>query len=190
LLGALETFAGSTGLRIELASGSYDDTVRVWDTQTGQCQQTLEGHSHLVSSVVFSPDGSRLASGSHDGTVRVWDVTGMTELLCYNTGSFVHKIEFTDDSTEIVVNGALLSIPSQTQLPSTTVRTPGTPPILPVSKLGMKGDWITLSSRKILWLPPEYRPGVWASKGDTITVGSGTGRVTFVRYAVAHSSSM
>ena len=45
-----------------LASGSYDETVRLWDGASG--------HSRGVTSLSFSPDGSRLASGSHDNTVR------------------------------------------------------------------------------------------------------------------------
>jgi WD40 repeat protein len=173
-----------------VASGSWDHTVRAWDVQTGQCQHTLEGHSGGVTSAVFSPDGSRVASGSRDNTVRVWDVTSKTELLCYDTGIYLQKIEFTDNGTEIIVNGTLISILSQTRFPSTIARMLGLPPNLLATKLGVKGDWITLSSQRILWLPPEYRPGNWASKKDTIVIGSGTGRVTFVRYAVTHSSSL
>ena len=176
------------GLRV--ASGSGDKTVRVWDVQTGQCQYTLEGHSGAVSSVVFSPDGLRVASGSWDNTVRVWDVASWTEILCYDAGTHQQYIEFSHDSSNILVNGNLLSIPLQIRFPSTIARTSGAPPNLLVSKLGIKGDWITLSSQRILWLPPEYRPGHWASKNDTITIGSGTGRVTIVRYAATHSSSL
>ena len=34
-----------------------DETVRLWDAVTGAALQTLEGHSDLVNSVAFSPDG-------------------------------------------------------------------------------------------------------------------------------------
>src|SRR5437773_2371288 len=39
------------------------------------CLQTLEGHSELVRSVVFSSNGLRLAEASGDGTVKIWDAT-------------------------------------------------------------------------------------------------------------------
>ena len=56
-----------------LASGSADKTVRLWDTETGALQQTLEGHTNWVHSVAFSHDDRRLASASSDKTVRIWD---------------------------------------------------------------------------------------------------------------------
>ena len=56
-----------------LASGSRDDTVKIWDASSGACLQTLEGHSDWVNSVAFSPESTRLASGSDDDTVKIWD---------------------------------------------------------------------------------------------------------------------
>ncbi len=50
-----------------LASGSYDETVKLLDAATGKEVLTLKGHTQDVSSVCYSPDGKRLASGSHDG---------------------------------------------------------------------------------------------------------------------------
>ncbi|AGX86377.1 WD40 repeat domain-containing protein [Candidatus Symbiobacter mobilis] len=58
-----------------LASGSADNTVRLWDVATRKpLGEPLRGHEDIVSSVAFSPDGKVLASGSLDKTVRLWDV--------------------------------------------------------------------------------------------------------------------
>jgi WD40 repeat protein len=41
---------------------------------TGQVLGTLSGHTDVVASVAFAPDGKTLVSGSWDGTVRLWGV--------------------------------------------------------------------------------------------------------------------
>ncbi len=61
-----------------LASGSYDDTIKLWDTRSYKEIATLKGHTDSVRSVSFSPDGSLLASGSDDGTVILWDISKYT----------------------------------------------------------------------------------------------------------------
>jgi len=63
-----------------IASGSRDNTVRVWDARSGAELAVLRGHEEMVASVSYSPDGARIASGSDDNTVRVWDARSGAEL--------------------------------------------------------------------------------------------------------------
>jgi WD40 repeat protein len=58
-------------LRQEL--GGTDNTVRLWDVETGQELARLEGHERNVNCVAFLPDG-RAVSGSSDATVRLWSL--------------------------------------------------------------------------------------------------------------------
>jgi WD40 repeat protein len=50
-----------------------DNTIRIWNTASGDLLHTLEGHAEMVTSVNWSGDG-RLASGSLDKQVFLWDV--------------------------------------------------------------------------------------------------------------------
>ncbi|KAI5866526.1 YVTN repeat-like/Quino protein amine dehydrogenase [Durotheca rogersii] len=59
-----------------LATGSGDNTARIWNTDSGTPKYTLKGHSGWVLAVTWSPDGQSLATGSMDKTVRIWDEAG------------------------------------------------------------------------------------------------------------------
>ena len=56
-----------------LASGSWDDTIRLWNPRTEEHLATLTGHADRVTSVAFSPSSNMLVSGSWDKTVRFWN---------------------------------------------------------------------------------------------------------------------
>ncbi|WP_158517387.1 caspase family protein [Moorena producens] len=68
----------------KILSGSEDNTVRLWDTETGQLLYTLEGHTSFVKDIAFSSDGKQILSGSHDYTLRLWDT---------ETGQLIHQLE-------------------------------------------------------------------------------------------------
>ncbi len=48
-----------------IASGSSNNTVKVWDVGTGAEVLTLRGHESKVSTIAFTPDGTCIVSGSY-----------------------------------------------------------------------------------------------------------------------------
>ena len=57
-----------------LASCSSDKTIRIWDSQTGTCQQVLDAQSGSIWAVAFSPDGQMLATGSDASAIKLWNL--------------------------------------------------------------------------------------------------------------------
>jgi len=55
-----------------LASGSWDDTIKIWNKNSGDLLWTLTGHVDYVNSVAFDST-YLLASGSKDTTIKIWD---------------------------------------------------------------------------------------------------------------------
>src|SRR5919199_1194516 len=85
-------------------SGSYDNTLKVWDLTTGQELFTLEGHSNSVNNaVVIDADGRRAISGSDDNTLKVWDLTTRKELFTLEGHSnSVNAVAITADGTRAI----------------------------------------------------------------------------------------
>ena len=60
-----------------LIASSVGNIVRLWNADTGYLIKTFKGHTDIVWSVAFSPDGTTLASGSADGTVLLWTLRNL-----------------------------------------------------------------------------------------------------------------
>ncbi|MET0033628.1 MAG: WD40 repeat domain-containing protein, partial [Limnospira maxima] len=61
-------------------SASDDNTLKLWDLETGTELATLSGHSNWVRGVAIAPDGKRAVSASDDKTLKLWDLETGTEL--------------------------------------------------------------------------------------------------------------
>ena len=75
-----------------IVSGSSDQTIRVWDVNTGETVVgPLQGHTQTVNSVAISPDDKHIVSGSSDQTIRVWNAeTG--ELVVGPLKGHIHSV--------------------------------------------------------------------------------------------------
>ncbi|CAH7669122.1 WD40-repeat-containing domain protein [Phakopsora pachyrhizi] len=89
-----------------LISGSFDETIKVWDFIGGKLLRTLPGHSEVVSCLDFSRDGSVIVSGSFDGLIRLWDATSgqclKTLVISKDTNSPVTFVSFTPNSNHLI----------------------------------------------------------------------------------------
>ena len=86
-------------------SGSWDQTVKLWDVATGTLLRTFEGHIRAVNSVAFSPDGARLLSGSDDGTMKLWDAATGQLIRTFVSNWPINSVAFSLDGTRVLSGG-------------------------------------------------------------------------------------
>ena len=79
-----------------------DNTVRIWDVESGIAIKTLNGHTKEVSSVAYSPDGKYVVSGSSDGAVRIWDIVSGKEKHKLDGKSGVNTVAYSPDGKYVV----------------------------------------------------------------------------------------
>jgi WD40 repeat protein len=116
----------------QLASASFDWTVKIWDVTPSQefrslfawgspspvlnslvsiqtalapSVRTLRDHAGLVTAVAFSPNGERLASGSMDGTVKIWNTqTWEVERALHHPTGGILSVAFSPDSRRLATS--------------------------------------------------------------------------------------
>jgi RNA polymerase sigma factor (sigma-70 family) len=89
-----------------LATGSADETARLWDTATGKELHVLSGHKYGVGATAFSPDGQVLLTGGHDGHIRTWaTATGKAIRELPGREGGIQGLFFTPDGKKVVSGG-------------------------------------------------------------------------------------
>ncbi len=87
----------------QLISGSLDQSIIIWNLETGEELLTLTGHREWVNAIALTPDGKRVISGSSDKTIKVWDINTGREILTFegHTDAVV-SVAVTPDSKWVI----------------------------------------------------------------------------------------
>ncbi|CAM6097900.1 unnamed protein product [Calypogeia fissa] len=90
-----------------LASGSFDQSVRVWDVQTQREVLCFQEHQLNVSDVCWSNDGTVLLSGGFDHCVKEWDVSTGKALHSYSElQGFIQTVRFNPADNDVFLAGS------------------------------------------------------------------------------------
>lgn len=88
-----------------VACACDDKTVTIWDVQSGQLIRTLKGHTAVVSTVDFSPDG-QLFTSADDQSFRRWNLSDEKELTIQLIEGIspitIDSVAFSEDDSEII----------------------------------------------------------------------------------------
>ena len=95
----------------QLVSGSNDNSLKIWDLETGKEKFSFIGHSDEITAVAITPDGNQIISSSRDGTVKVWSLKNRKNLLTIDSHqNSVNDITLTPDGKEIISGSSDKSI--------------------------------------------------------------------------------
>ncbi|KAI9777756.1 MAG: hypothetical protein M1839_008551 [Geoglossum umbratile] len=157
-----------------LACNSDNCAVRVWDTKNGACRGTFIQSKH-TGAVAFSPDGQLLACAVYDNTVILRNIrTGGVVQVLPAVGR-IHKLSFSSDGSHLKTNRGLLEL--------WRASSSGDQPLSnTLCYLYVEEDWVTWKTKKVLRLPPDYRPRCLAVQENIIAFAHASGQVVILEF--------
>jgi len=101
-----------------ICAGFESGTIKVWDAGTLELKsEKTNAHSRFISSVAFSPDGTKIVSGSYDQTIKVWDADSFDMIKSRRGdgmvfGSDCEGVECIDATVRMTEGGGAFYAPS------------------------------------------------------------------------------
>ncbi|HUF64031.1 MAG TPA: serine/threonine-protein kinase [Verrucomicrobiales bacterium] len=87
-----------------LATGSHDQTLRLWDVESGSVRAEIRPEFGLIESVAFGPDAPLLALGNTDGRVGLWDLETSRMLWKFQCPLSLPRIFFVPGTDRVAVH--------------------------------------------------------------------------------------
>jgi hypothetical protein len=86
-----------------LASASNDNTVKLWNVQTGKELRTFQEAQDDVLTVAFNPNGDQLAAGGNEQTIKLWNLnTNVNPQILTGHEGIIHSLTFSPDGRTLV----------------------------------------------------------------------------------------
>ena len=73
-----------------VVTASADGTAKLWNAVTGECTQTLRGHTTAVLSAVFSLE--IVLTAADDGTAKIWNLSTGDCIHTFGEGRFMSAV--------------------------------------------------------------------------------------------------
>lgn len=134
--------------------------VSIWDYMKGDLWKEFESRVVGQSTIAFAPDSQLLALSHEYGVVEIWHPTTETHLETFNIQQGARSLSFSADGTYLKTECGELSSSG--------------------FRWSIIGSWLMQGSRKMLWLPPDFRPKRSAYRDGIFALGRETGEIFFL----------
>jgi len=85
-----------------LVTGSWDNTIKIWDIENELEIRTINAHEEYVNKVCFSPDGNAVMSCSKDSTIKIFNIADGKLLKTFKNSDKVLSVSYAPDQKSII----------------------------------------------------------------------------------------
>ena len=146
--------------------------VAIWDPMKGVLWKKLESQLFYIITIAFAPDNQLLAVSDYR-EIEIWHLATETHLETLDIPGYTMSLSFSADGTYLETDYGEFELGEFLE---------DTHPSSPSSdfRWGIMGDWLMQGSRKMLWMPPNFRPKRSAYRDGLFVLDRESGEITFL----------